>query len=116
MRIKNEEEHLQQSCITWFNYQYPKYSKCLFHVQQKAKNSIEGAKFKKNGVVSGVSDLILIAPKGITYFIELKTAKGKQSDEQKQFEIQVLALSHNYTIVRSLDEFIQFVKQALSSK
>ena len=113
VRKYSEEELLQQACVKWFGYQYPKYNKCLFHVQQKAKNAIEGAKFKQNGVVSGVSDLVLIAKGGKTYYIELKTPTGKQSTEQMEFQRQVTELMHDYVIVRSLTEFINFVNSKM---
>ena len=102
------EHQIQAQIIRYWNENYPQYRKCLFHVQQKASNALEGARFKTLGVVSGVSDLILIAPNQV-YFIELKDDKGKQSDHQKAFESQATSLNHIYRIIRSLDEFIDLV-------
>ncbi len=109
---KHQEESLQQACVQWFQWQFPKYNKCLFHVQQKAKNAIEGAKFKKNGVVAGVSDLVLASFTG-TCFIELKTDKGKQTDEQKEFQSQIEALCMEYVVIRNLEEFISYVSNKM---
>jgi len=113
-KFRHQEESFQQACIQWFNMQYPKYNKCLFHVQQKARNSIEGAKFKKSGVVSGVSDLILVANSGV-YFIELKTKTGKQSREQASFQKQMEEMGQNYVVIRDIYHFIDFVKSKMNT-
>ena len=98
------EHQIQAQIVAYFNQHYPKYRKCLFHVQQKASNALEGARFKTLGVTAGVSDLILIAPNQV-YFIELKDDKGRQSDHQKAFQQQAEALGHIYVVIRSLSEF-----------
>lgn len=98
------EHQIQAQIVAYFNATYPNHRKCLFHVQQKASNALEGARFKTLGVTAGVSDLILIAPNQV-YFIELKDDKGKQSDHQKAFQQQAESLGHNYRIIRSLSEF-----------
>jgi len=99
------KHQLQAQIIQYFNANYPNHRKCLFHVQQKASNALEGAKFKTLGVVAGVSDLILLAPNGTTYLIELKDNTGKQSDHQKAFQQQAESLNHKYVVIRSLSEF-----------
>ena len=103
------EHQIQAQIVAYWNINYPQYRKCLFHVQQKAANALEGARFKTLGVVAGVSDLILLAPNGNTYLIELKDQTGKQSDHQKAFQQQATNLNHNYLIIRSLQEFIYLV-------
>lgn len=103
------EHQIQAQIVAYFNLHYPNHRKCLFHVNNKAKDSLEGARFKTLGVVAGVSDLILLAPNGITYLIELKDDKGKQSDHQKAFQQQAESLGHIYVVIRSLQEFIDLV-------
>jgi hypothetical protein len=63
---------------------------------------------KMLGLKSGVSDLIVLMPNRCI-FIECKDDVGKQSDNQKQFEADVLALGFEYHIVRSLEEFIKII-------
>lgn len=99
------EHQIQAQIVAYFNQHYPNYRKCLFHVNNKAKDSLEGARFKTLGVVAGVSDLILLAPNGITYLIELKDNTGRQSDHQKAFQQQAETLGHIYVVIRSLSEF-----------
>lgn len=98
------EHQIQAQIIAYFNQHYPQYRKCLFHVNNKAKDSLEGARFKTLGVVAGVSDLILLAPNQV-YFIELKDQTGRQSDHQKAFQQQAESLGHIYVVIRSLSEF-----------
>jgi hypothetical protein len=40
----------------------------------------------------------------IPTWIEVKTAKGKQSELQKSFQAQVEAEGHRYAVVRSIDD------------
>lgn len=102
------ESRLQSDCFTWFHNSFPKHRQMLFHVQNKARNAIEGNKFKAMGVVKGVSDLILILP-GRVIFIELKTESGNQMPEQEAFQRKVTERGHEYYIIRSLKEFQEFV-------
>ena len=103
------EHQIQAQIVAYWNINYPQHRKCLFHVNNKAKDSLEGARFKTLGVIAGVSDLILLAPNGTTYLIELKDNTGKQSDHQKAFQQQATSLGHKYLIIRSLQEFIYLV-------
>lgn len=104
------EHQIQAQIISYFNQSYPTLRKCLFHVQNKASNSIEGAKFKSLGVVAGISDLVLLSTNQVT-FIELKDDKGKQSEHQIQFQHQATILNHQYVIIRSLSEFKALLSQ-----
>ena len=61
-----------------------------------------------SGLTSGVSDLIILH-KGITYFCEVKTPKGKQLPTQKEFEQEVTKQGFEYIIFRSIDDAINFV-------
>lgn len=113
MRNK-DEEILQTACITWFDYQYPHLSKLLFAVPNGgSRHKIEAINLKKQGVRSGVSDLIFLYPSFRYDFlcIEFKTVKGKQSDEQKEFETLIdLQTQGLYCIVRSFEEFKNIIE------
>ena len=108
------EARLQSDCFLWFHNSFPAQRQMLFHVQNKARNAIEGNKFKSMGVVRGVSDLILILP-GRVVFIELKVGDGKQSPEQVAFEYKVLSRGHTYWVIRSLVEFQSLVTELLGA-
>lgn len=70
---------------------------------------------KGEGVVPGVSDLIFMYPsKGYhALCIEMKTKKGKQSKEQKIWQVEVQSLGYKYVICRSIDDFMKEVKEYL---
>jgi len=58
----------------------------------------------KSGLLSGVSDLIILCSSGKSFFVELKTDKGVQSERQKWFENEIKDLGHTYLIWRSVRE------------
>lgn len=94
----------QSRCFLWFWNNYPEHRKMLFHVQNKARNAIEGNKFKALGVVKGVSDFILVTA-GAVHFIEGKTLTGRQSPDQVDFQNKVTERGHHYHIYRTESEF-----------
>ena len=59
---------------------------------------------KASGLVAGVADMTYLKD-GKAYFFELKANKGRQSDNQKQWQEIVEAEGFSYQIIRSLDEF-----------
>ena len=66
----------------------------------------EGGRLKREGVLAGASDIIIINNK--VYFIEVKTEKGRQTETQKAFQSQVIGLGHEYKIWRSLSDAMRF--------
>ena len=57
----------------------------------------------------GWPDITLILPGGRTLFIELKTKKGRMTDEQKQMRLMFMALGHEIHEIRSYRAFISLV-------
>ncbi|SEA59515.1 VRR-NUC domain-containing protein [Arachidicoccus rhizosphaerae] len=114
--IGNEqtESRLQADITQWFWNTYPEHRGMLFHVNNKARNAIEGNKFKAMGVVKGVSDLVLVLPQGRILFIELKTPTGSQEAAQKEWQAKVQERGHNYIIIRSLEEFKALIAPVLT--
>ena len=85
--MKISEEQIQRSIIKWFRNKYclkhhtPRYA--IFSVPNEA--AYKNKKFILTGLMQGVSDLIVVIDSKTLYF-ELKTATGKQSPKQKEFE------------------------------
>jgi len=105
---KHLEDDIQAACITWFDYQYPKLSKLLFHIPNGGKRNIrEAARLKKQGVRSGVSDLILLIPKGIFHSlcIEMKSESGKLTDNQKEWLKEAENYNNCIAVCNSFDSF-----------
>jgi len=73
-----------------------------------------GAYLKKQGMVSGVSDLAFIRLDGTMVFIELKVPKGKQSNNQKWWQSVVERCNSSYYIVRTLEEFQELINQNIN--
>ena len=117
--MRHEESKLQQQCVAWFRAQYPQYAMLLTHVPNEGNgNRVSGAIHKAEGTVAGVPDLLLFMPahystSGTETFymsycalgIEFKTEKGKQSQQQKDFQKIFEAAGYRYIRVRSFDEF-----------
>jgi len=63
-------------------------------------------------MLKGVSDLIIVLP-GKVIFCEMKDDKGRQKPEQVKFENKVVALGHEYWLVRSEEEFQELIKNEI---
>jgi len=100
------EDKLQSKCFQWHWNTFPKERGRLFHVNQKARNAIEGNRMKAMGVVPGVSDLIYLTPQG-PVFIEMKTESGTQSGDQVKFQQLVESFGFKYIICRNFESFHQ---------
>ena len=86
--MKHQESQEQQALFQWAKLsqgQYPELS--LLHAIGNGgkRNVIEAARMKREGVLAGVSDIMLpVARNGFHgLYIELKVGKGKASDNQK---------------------------------
>jgi len=108
-----QENSIQQEIVVWFTNQY-----CLKHHSPRcvifhcpnggSRNVLEAINLKRMGVLSGVSDLIVLTPSKML-FIEVKNEVGTQSPAQKEFQARVESLGFQYFIVRSLADFKKIV-------
>ena len=105
------EAQLQQLCYTWFIRQYRAEEGRLWMQYNNPRSMQSGSYLKKQGMVSGVSDLAFIRLDGTMVFIELKLPKGKQSDNQKWWQSVVERCNSEYYIVRTLEEFQELINQ-----
>lgn len=115
--MRNEESKLQQSCITWFRLQYPRLAKLLSAVPNGSRRDVvTGAILKREGVVAGVADLILLIPKKgyASLCIKMKYGKNGQSESQKEWQRLAEAAGNKYVVCRSLEEFVRHVNQYLN--
>lgn len=118
--MKNIESTLQVNCVRWFRLQYPELARLLFSVPNGGyRSAITAKRMKEEGVVAGVSDLLLLVPNKDYSFlcIEMKTESGRQSNNQKIWQQEIMAKTlGKYIIVRSFDDFISSIKEYLYSK
>jgi VRR-NUC domain len=113
--MKYKESTLQQSCVTWFRYSFPKYSLLLFAIPNGGARTLRtGAILKREGVIPGIPDLFLAVPK-LHYgglWIEMKAGKGKLSPLQKDM-IKRLEINYKVAVCYSVDEFMNVVNDYL---
>lgn len=106
------ESKIQQEIVMFFRNNYclkhhnPRCA--IFSVPNEGRNPREQMQKKQTGLMSGVSDLILVV-NGRVFFLEIKDEKGVQQPKQKDFEKTILAQGLNYTVLRSLNEFKIFL-------
>jgi len=110
------ESKIQHNCIEWFRLQYPSLSRLMFSVPNGGKRDVRtGSIMKYEGSIRGVADLILLFPKKgyASLCIEMKTPRGKQSEEQKLWQIEVEKARNKYVVCHSLEEFMNEVNSYL---
>tara|TARA_R110000851_G_scaffold51794_2_gene122678 strand:+ start:295 stop:639 length:345 start_codon:yes stop_codon:yes gene_type:complete len=110
------EDALQQLCYMWFHNTYPNLRGLLFHVPNGgSRHVLEAVKMKKIGVVAGVADLLFLW-NGKCYCLELKTATGRQSKKQQDWQNLVQKNGMVYLIIRNVNEFQTSVKTIIKGE
>lgn len=114
--MKHAESQLQRACVKWFRYQHRELAKNLISIPNGYQTTPTQANIAKaEGIVSGASDLFLFMPNkhysGLA--IEMKTPKGRQSENQKEWQWCVEKVGYKYVICRSIEEFIQTIHDYL---
>ena len=119
---KSNEGKIQAECFAWFWNTFPEYRKLLFHVPNENdradSNPIQGAIRKSLGVVSGVSDFVLLLPRGGhgALLIEMKDEHGTQKSAQREWQLIVERHGYRYEICRSLEQFKAIIADYLNEK
>ena len=75
------------------------------------RDAVTGARLKAEGATAGVADLEILTPDGRAVFVEVKTAKGRQSEEQKAFQERIGKLGFKYLIWRSVDDAVRWIRE-----
>ena len=84
---------------------------CLFHIPNGMfSNAREGAKFKAQGVISGVPDLVFVW-NGKTHYIEVKCEKGVLSKNQIALHQKWKEQGVDIHVMRTSEEIIRFVSK-----
>jgi hypothetical protein len=110
--MRNQEEHrLQVSICKWLDLtqNFP-----FFSVPNGGKrNIVVAVKLKMEGVKAGVADMFWMISNdnwnGL--FVEVKTAKGVKSADQRAFEKLAIAHGYYYAVVRSIDDCIELLNK-----
>ncbi len=107
-RPRHIESQLQQSAVTWFRLQYPNLLIAAIP-NGGLRNVREASIMRKEGVLAGFSDLVVIGPCNVL-FVEMKTPQGRLSQFQKLFKDKIKSLGFEYIVCRSLEQFVQAVR------
>ena len=108
----SEEHRIQTACVRWFRFKYPNHRHNLFAVPNGQKRtSVQCAWLKEEGMLPGVADLILLKSNSNygALLVEMKTAKGKQQKNQKEWQSLIEKDGYKYVVCRSTDDFIRYV-------
>lgn len=117
--MKHEEEAMQAACVRWYRYQYANYARLLFAIPNGGtRNILEASRLKLQGVTAGIPDLMLAIPsgRGGNYhglFIELKTEKGRLTDNQAAMLQYLSGMGYKTAVIRSITEFIKLITEYL---
>lgn len=118
LEVKYSETKIQHTCVTWFRETFPNVAPLLFAIPNGGvRTKKSGAMRKYEGAIAGVSDLILLFPRGgkSCLCIEMKTPQikgkkaGTQSPAQKEWQGIVEKYGSVYVVCRGLIEFIRKV-------
>lgn len=116
--VSHEEDNIQEAFFNTARMIFPKLDKLLFAVPNGGKrDKKEAARFKRQGVVPGVSDILCLVSNN-TYTmlcLETKTEEGTQSDEQIKFQKQIEAAGGLYLIYRNAAEGIELLTKYLKT-
>ena len=111
-------EHQEQvDVIRWFRLNYPKL--IIFAIPNGGMRNIGTAiNLKKEGALKGVPDLFLMAANNTYHglFIEMKSIKGKVSEEQKYFIEQAKLQSYAAEVCYGFEEAYKCINQYLLNK
>ncbi len=86
---------------------YPEFRRLCFHPNNEGqKNPVQASQDRAKGVVAGVSDYIILIPRGKYHYccLEFKLPNQKQRPEQIQFEDKVREAGGFYRVVFSHEE------------
>lgn len=122
VRRGSPEMKLQAACFKAAWNDFPETRRLLFHVANEldlsGDNARKGAQRRAEGIVRGVSDLILLIPRGGYHglMIEMKTETGRQSEDQKAWQTLVESQGYRYEVIRTVDGFVSMLSEYLSLK
>jgi hypothetical protein len=109
--MEQTEAKIQQEAIMKIWNEMPETRLCLFHVPNGMNiDARQGAKFKAQGVISGVPDLVFIW-QGKTHYIEVKTQTGYLSKNQKTLHAKWSEQGVEVKVMRTSEEIVSFIRK-----
>ena len=119
--MKHEEHNIQVQIVGWLRanlcrsaifFAVPNGGSRATKVGKNGKTfSLEAVRMKKEGVTSGVADIMVLSQDGPPIGLEVKTQRGRQSKNQKWWQGELEAVGGKYFIVRSVDDVVSAMKE-----
>lgn len=102
--MKIKENTIQITIVTWCKQN----NILVYHAMNNAKNAIQGAVFKKMGVLAGIPDLFIPQFK---LYLELKSINGRLSKKQIEIIEKLRLYGYRIETPRSAKEAIDIIKE-----
>lgn len=104
------ESQLQQACVKLFRCKYPQYRVLLFAVPNGGhRNATEAKIMMIEGVTPGVSDLLLLVPRGqyhgLCIEMKIESNKSGQTIDQWSWQQAVESQGYKYIVCRNSEVF-----------
>jgi len=109
MKRNYPEDDLQRAVIKYIRLQYP-HLLCFAVPNGGKRNPREAARLKSQGVLAGVSDILLFWPGGMGA-IELKAGNRKPSGQQEYFGDRWEWCGGNFAVCNSLDGVVELLRK-----
>lgn len=106
------EARLQIKCVKTFYRLYPHAWGRLFMNYNNPRSARNGRILVSMGLTAGVADLTLLSDVG-PIFIELKTGKNQQNENQKSWQKQIECAGYRYHLIRSEMEFFELITSVM---
>ena len=121
MSRRNEEHQLQVALFKWAKYASAWHPglKLMFAIPNGgARDAITGAMLKAEGVKAGVPDIFLPLSAGGFHglFIELKTARGHPTPEQREWLMRLRHRGYAAVLCRGLDAAIDTITRYVAGQ
>lgn len=137
---KKSEEFIQGYCYLWFHNNYclknhkprlvmfsvpgelamkMRYLMIKAGLSAKKANEIVAMclqSMKNTGFLPGVSDTVIMGDNGKVYWVEFKLPNNNQQANQIEFEQRCKDLGHEYVVIKSLEQFKEYVQSIIISK
>jgi hypothetical protein len=113
-----EEAKIQEEFFSKVKLFFPQIpERLLFAVPNGgSRNKMEASNLKRQGVVSGVADVLLLIPASGygSLSIEFKTRTGRQSPSQMEFQRQTEKAGNKYVVCRSATDAVMAISEYLN--
>lgn len=112
-QVKNlaTEAEIKRACVQLLT-SYQNQGKLIFQRNNNFFGSFQRADGSRGFIQNnsaGAPDFYVFLSQGQTIHLELKTAKGKQNEAQKEWQKNCELLGHTYVVVRGVDELNEFI-------